>query len=247
MISGKKLISGKTKSKAVSRIARSKAAQKAAKGAGRLAFKGGKGEARLISRAMRPQGSREQGNFRYLMYGFFGLAGFAAGALLRRTKSSSDEAPSEPSSSAGGTGHHAPDPGSPAGERGRTWGTGTPVGEAGGGAGGQYQRPEDPNRTGAGREYSDPSTGPLVGQQHRGGIADVPEQQEEVEQRIRTGIGEDPRTMNLERVNVEVNDGVAELRGKAPSPESREAASEIAARAEGVREVRNLLQVNGHR
>jgi hypothetical protein len=107
--------------------------------------------------------------------------------------------------------------------------------------GGTYQRPEDSNRTGAEREYSDPGSGPLIGEQHRGDVEGVPEQQEEVEQRIRTRIGEDPRTMDLPRVNVEVNDGVAELRGTAPSEEAKAAVGEIASGTEGVREVRNLL------
>jgi osmotically-inducible protein OsmY len=48
----------------------------------------------------------------------------------------------------------------------------------------------------------------------------------------------------LPRVNVEVNDGVAELRGEAPSEEARAAAGEIAADIDGVHEVRNLLTVN---
>jgi hypothetical protein len=107
--------------------------------------------------------------------------------------------------------------------------------------GGTQQRPEDPNRTGAEREYSDPASGPLIGEQHRGDVEGVPEQQEEVEQRIRTRIGEDPRTMDLPRVNVEVNDGVAELRGTAPSEEAKAAVGEIASGTEGVSEVRNLL------
>jgi hypothetical protein len=45
----------------------------------------------------------------------------------------------------------------------------------------------------------------LIGEQHRGGVEGVGEQQEEVEQRIRTRIGEDPRTADMPRVNVEVN------------------------------------------
>jgi osmotically-inducible protein OsmY len=72
----------------------------------------------------------------------------------------------------------------------------------------------------------------------------VGEQQEEVEQRIRTQIGEDPRTMDMPRVNVEVNDGIAELRGEAPSEEAKAAAGEIASGVEGVREVRNLITVS---
>lgn len=110
--------------------------------------------------------------------------------------------------------------------------------------GGTQQRPEDPNRTGAERSYSDPSTGPLIGEQRRGSVEGVAEQQVEVEQRIRTRIGEDPRTINMPRVNVEVNDGVAELRGEAHSEEAKAAAGEIASGVEGVRDVRNLLTVN---
>ena len=110
--------------------------------------------------------------------------------------------------------------------------------------GGTYQRPEDANRTGAERSYSDASSGPLIGEQRRGGVEGVGEQQEEVEQRIRTRLGEDPRTMDMPRVNVEVNDGVADLRGQAPSEEAKAAAGEIASSIEGVREVRNLIAVS---
>lgn len=124
------------------------------------------------------------------------------------------------------------------------------VGRAGGsdsssnGAGGSgHQRPEEANRTGAERGYSDPSSGPLIGERHRGRVGDVPVQQEEVENRIRTRIGEDPRTREMPHVNVEVNDGVAELRGVASSEEIKQAAAEIAADTEGVREVRNHLTV----
>ncbi len=114
----------------------------------------------------------------------------------------------------------------------------------GGTAGETHQRPEDPNRTGAERGYSDPSAGPLIGEQRRGSTEGVSEQQEEVEQRIRTRIGEDPRTMDMPRVNVEVNDGVAELRGQAPSEEAKAAAGEIASGVEGVSDVRNLITVS---
>jgi osmotically-inducible protein OsmY len=84
----------------------------------------------------------------------------------------------------------------------------------------------------------------LIGRQHGAGPPEVGEQQEEVEQRIRTRIGEDPRTAMIPRVNVEVNDGMAELRGVAPSEEVRRAAGEIANGTEGVREVRNLITVD---
>ncbi|MBD0253898.1 MAG: BON domain-containing protein [Rubrobacter sp.] len=70
------------------------------------------------------------------------------------------------------------------------------------------------------------------------------QEQEELEQRIRTNIGEDPRTAEMPRVNVQVNDGVAELRGTAPSEDAKLAAGEIAQEVDGVREVRNLITVS---
>ena len=48
----------------------------------------------------------------------------------------------------------------------------------------------------------------------------------------------------MPRVNVEVIDGIAELRGVAPSEDAKLAAGEIAQGVEGVREVRNLIQVS---
>ena len=215
--------------------------------AGKAALKVGKGQAKLARQAMRP---REPRGGRLLKYGFFALLGLAVGAAIARSRGGG--ASGESSSFTGTTGHHSPDPGSPAGQRGETWGSGTPTGTVdseGGTAGGasdpgSHQSPGDPNRTGAERGYSDPSSGPLIGEQHRGGVEGVGEQQEEVEQRIRTRIGEDPRTADMPRVNVEVNDGVAELRGAAPSEEARQAAGEIAQESEGVREVRNLITVS---
>ena len=219
-----------------------KVAPKAGKVAGRAALKAGKGQAKLARAAV---SSKEPTGSRFLKYGLFALAGFAFGAILSRSKG--DEGAS--SSFTGTTGQHTPDPSSPAGQRGETWGSGTPTGSAGGGAAGASdpaapQRPEDPNRTGAEREYSDPSAGPLIGEQHRGSVAGVGESQEEAEQRIRTRLGEDPRTADMPRVNVEVVDGVAELRGAAPSPEARDAAGEIASEVAGVTEVRNLIVVS---
>jgi hypothetical protein len=190
-------------------------APKAGKAAGKTAWKLGKGQAKLTRRAMT---SQEPTGLRFLKYGFFALIGLAVGTLIARRNGSS-----------------------PAGQREETWGTETPTGTAGGDA---HQRPEDPNRTGAERSYSDPSAGPLIGEQRRGSVEGVTEQQEELEQRIRTRIGEDPRTMDMPRVNVEVNDGVAELRGVAPSEEAKAAAGEIASSIEGVREVRNLITVS---
>jgi hypothetical protein len=200
---------------------------------GKAAWKLGKAEAKLIRRAMSSQESKKS---RYLKYGFFVLLGLAVGAAIARSKKG--ETSGESSSFTGTTGPH--DPGTPAEQRGQTWGSGTPTGTAGGGG---QQGPEGANRTGAEREYSDPSSGPLIGEQHSD-VEGVGEQQEEIEQRIRTHIGEDPRTAEMPRVNVEVNDGIAELRGAAPSEDARLAAGEIAQQVEGVREVRNLIQVS---
>jgi hypothetical protein len=197
--------------------------------AGKAAWKLGKAEAKLIRRAMSAQESKKS---RYFKYGIFTLIGLAIGAAIARSKKG--ETPEGSSSYTGTTGPHAPDPGSPAGERGQTWGSGTPVGTAGGGGA---------NRTGAERDYSDPASGPLIGEQHSD-VEGVGEQQEEIEQRIRTNIGEDPRTAEMPRVNVEVNDGIAELRGVAPSEDAKLAAGEIAQQVEGVREVRNLITVS---
>jgi hypothetical protein len=209
-----------------------------------MALKGGKAQARLAKQAL---GSQEPAGPRYLKYGFFALVGFAIGALVARSSNREDA-----STFTGATGQHTPDFGSPAGQRGETWGSGTPTGAAGGAAGAvsdpsrpeSLQRPEDPNRTGTGRDYSDPSSGPLVGRTHRGRIGEVPEQQEEVENRIRTRVGEDSRTADLPHLNVEVNDGVADIRGEVHSEEERQAVEEIASAVEGVTEVRNLLTVN---
>ena len=208
----------------------------AGRAAGRVAWKAGKSEAKLIRRAMSAQQSRKS---RYFKYGLFLLVGLAIGAAIARSRKN-EGASGESSSYTGTTGHHAPDAGSPAGQRGETWGSGTPTGTAGGGG---HQRPGGDPRTGAERDYSDPSSGPLIGEQH-GPVEGVGEQQEELEQRIRTNIGEDPRTAEMPRVNVEVNDGVAELRGTAPSEDAKLAAGEIAQEVDGVREVRNLITVS---
>jgi hypothetical protein len=225
------------KKKAVGAAVGAKAARGAARGAGKMALKGG-------ARAVAP---RDPATTRYLRYGFFALVGFAIGALVARSGNREDA-----STFTGTTGQHTPDFGSPAGQRGETWGSETPTEAAGGAAGSvsdptkpaSAQRPEDPNRTGTGRDYSDPSSGPLIGRTHRGRIGEVPEQQEEVENRIRTRVGEDSRTADLPHLNVEVNDGVADLRGEVHSEDERQAVEEIASSVEGVTEVRNLLTVN---
>jgi hypothetical protein len=192
---------------------------RAAKGASKVGLKGGKAQARLVGRALSPG---EPAGARFLKYGFFALVGFAVGTILARL---------------GGRGASSSLSDS------ETWGTDRPTDAPSDPA--RPQRPEDPNRTGPEREYSDPSSGPLIGRSHRAaGVQEIPEQQEEIENRIRTRIGEDPRTMRMPRLNVEVNDGVAELRGEAPSQEAKEAAGEIAGSIEGVGEIRNLIAVN---
>lgn len=213
-----------------------KIAPVAGKAAGKTAWKLGKAEAKLIRHALR---SREPRGARFFKYGLFALGGFALGAVV--AKLAGDNNSSSYSDTA--TGVHGPAPDSPAARRGETWGSGTTVGTAGGGAG-SHQRPADVNRTGGERDYSDPSSGPLIGERHGRGAGDVGEQQEEIENRIRTRVGEDARTAGAPRINVEVNDGVAELRGPAASEEVKEAVGEIAAGVEGVREVRNLLTVS---
>src|SRR5919107_4715681 len=201
-----------------------KVAPKAGRAAGKIAWKAGKSEAKLIRRAMSAQQSRKS---RYFKYAIFTLVGLAIGAAIARSRK-------DASSFTDTTGQHAPDPGSPAANRGETWGSGTPTGAAGGGG---------PQGTGAERDYSDPSSGPLIGE-HHGTVEGVGEEQDDLEQRIRTNIGEDPRTAEMPRVNVEVNDGIAELRGVAPSEDAKLAAGENAPTGEEVREVRNLIQVS---
>ncbi len=205
-----------------------KGAGKAALGAGKVIKGGAKSRtarkatgkaARGASRVALKGGTQvaspgKSAGFRFLRYGFFAIAGFAVGALVARSSSREDASSS--------------------------WGSGTDIGTAPS----QHQRPDDQNRTGAERDYSDPSSGPLVGRSHRGRIGDVPEQQEEVENRIRTRVGEDPRTADVPHLNVEVNDGVADIRGEVHSEEEKQAVEEIASSVEGVTEVRNLLTVN---
>jgi hypothetical protein len=199
-------------------------APKAGRVAGRGAWRAGRGQAKLVKRAL---SSREPRAARYVKYGFFALVGLAIGAVLSRSRSTDDT-----SSSFTGT------------EGGQTWGTGTAGQTDVGTVPSEHQRPEDPNRTGPERDYSDPSSGPLIGRDRPSEPPpEIPVQHEEVENRIRTRIGEDPRTMEMPHVNVEVNDGVAELRGVAPSEEAKQAAGEIAASVEGVSEVRNLISV----
>lgn len=229
------MASKKTKGAKIGARVGAKAVPVAGSTAGKVAWKAGKSEAKLIRRAMSAQQSRKS---RYSKYGLFLLIGLAVGAAIARSRKNG-EASGESSSYTGTTGQHAPEAGSPAGQRGETWGSGTPTGTAGGGA---QQSPGDNNLTGAERDYSDPSSGPLIGE-HHSAVEGVGEEQEELVQRVRTNIGEDPRTAEMPRVNVEVNDGVAELRGTAPSEDAKLAAGEIAQEVDGVREVRNLITV----
>src|ERR671921_1653427 len=224
------MASKKTKGATAGAKVAAKVAPRAGRAAGKVAWKAGKGEAKLIRKAMTAQQSRKS---RYFKYAFFALVGLAVGAAIARSRKD-DGTSDESSSFTGTTGPHAPDSGSPAGQRGETWGSGTPTGTAGGGGA---------QGTDAGRDYSDPSSGPLIGEHHEP-VEGVGEEQDDLEQRIRTNIGEDPRTAELPRVNVEVNDGVAELRGVAPSEDAKLAAGEIAQAVEGVREVRNLITVS---
>ena len=57
-------------------------APKAGKAAGKAAWKLGKGEAKLVRRAM---SSREPKAARFVKYGFFALAGLAIGTLIGRS------------------------------------------------------------------------------------------------------------------------------------------------------------------
>jgi hypothetical protein len=195
-----------------------KTGRKTVRGAGKATLKGG-------SRVLTPGRSIVPP---YLKYGFFALIGFAVGALVARSGNRQDA-----STLTGTTGQHTPDAGGSAAGM-----VSDPAAPA------SHQRSEDPNRTGAEREYSDPSTGPLIGRSHRDRTEDIPVQEEEVENRIRTRVGEDPRTLDLPHLNVEVNDGVADIRGEAHTEEEKQAVEEIASNTEGVTEVRNLLTVN---
>src|SRR4029453_6563888 len=80
-----------------------KVVPRAGRAAGKVAWKAGKGEAKLIRRAMSAQQSRKS---RYFKYAIFTLIGLAIGAAIARSRKggTSDESSSFP----GRTGHHAP-------------------------------------------------------------------------------------------------------------------------------------------
>lgn len=199
-----------------------------AKTAGKVGVKAGK--ARVRRAAPEVVAPANKG---WMKFGLVAVAGFALGALFGRSKSDGTSSEYTPT-----TGHHAPDPGSPAGRRGQTWGSGANLGSAGGGTSAPQQ-----NRS-QGSSAVGPTSAPLIGQESRPRADVGTELQQEVEQRVKTSFGEDPRTQNIPRVNVEVNDGVADLRGSVPSEAAKQAAGEIALATEGVREVRNLITVS---
>lgn len=204
-----------------------KSAGKAGLRAGKVGVKAGKvGAKHKASNVGTPTASRG-----WMKFGLVAVAGFALGALFGRSKS--DGASSDYTST---TGHHSPDAGSPAGQRGQTWGSGSSLNNAGGGAG-------TTGGASSGGSAMGPTSAPLIGEQ-RGPQTDIAtERQQEVEQRVKTRLGEDSRTQGMPRVNVEVNDGIADLRGPAPTEAAKQAVGEIALATEGVREVRNLMTV----
>lgn len=224
---------GKAGAKGLGRLARGAAKVKAGKEAGRAGTKGlakaGRGAGKYAAKRGRKEvkiaeknlGSRSSGGSRLLKFGLLVVAGLSIGALVGRLMSS-QKSQQDDSSSTGSSG------------------------QGGSSSTGTAERPSEGENVDndSQRAHSDPSSGPLIGTDHEGDKEGVTEDQPEVAQRIRTSLGEDERTSDMSRVNVEVSDGVAELRGEAPSDDAKEAAGEIAAEAEGVSEVRNLIEVN---
>lgn len=236
----RRIVSNKTKARAARKAAPivARGGVKAAKATGRHAVRGAKAEAKLARQALR---SSEPKSARYAKYAIFAIAGFAFGSLIGRLGGEGRNGTS--SSFSGGTGLHTPEPGSPAADRGQTWGSGSTVGGAGGASeAANYQTPGEANRVGVDREYSDPAAGPLIGRESSAGV-DMTERNQITEQRVRTGIGEQVDTEDLPKINVEVNDGIAELRGPVPSEDLKRKIGEVASGTEGVREVRNNLTV----
>lgn len=234
-----KVVSSGTKARIARKAApvAARGGAKVAKASGRHAIRGAKTEARLAKAAL---SSREPRSARYTKYALFAVAGLAFGALLGRIGGKQGETSA---SFTGGTGAHAPQSGSPAAERGQTWGTGSSVGAAGGAsAAANYQTPGEANQIGADREFSDPASGPLIGEGGHPGL-DMTERNQIIEQQIRTAIGEQIETEGMPKINVEVNDGVVDIRGPVPSEDTRRKIGEIAASTDGVREVRNELTV----
>ncbi|MGB3632470.1 MAG: BON domain-containing protein [Rubrobacteraceae bacterium] len=221
---------GKAGAKGIGRLARGAAKAKAGKEAGKAGTKGlakvgrgaskyaakrGKKEIKIAEKNLNSGGS---GGSRLLKFGLLVIAGLSIGALVGRLMSS-QESQQDESPSTGASGQD---------------------GSSSSGSSGQSSTSE----ADLPRGHSDPSSGPLIGSDHDANIEGVTEDQPELEQRIRTSIGEDERTRDMPRVNVEVSDGVAELRGEAASEDAKDAAGEIAASVEGISEVRNLIEVN---
>lgn len=125
---------------------------------------------------------------------------------------------------------------------------GSLIGRAGGGKSEtssslNYQAPGEANQVGADRDFSDPASGPLIGEETRPEM-DMTERNQITEQRVRTGIGEQVDTKGLPKINVEVNDGIVDLRGPVPSEEIKQTIESVASNTQGVREVRNNLTVD---
>ncbi len=66
-----------------------------------------------------------------------------------------------------------------------------------------------------------------------------------VEERIRARVGGDPRTRDLPPVSIEVDDGMAWIDGSVPSPEDKEALTEVVGAVDGVNIVVNRVAVGG--
>ena len=99
------------------------AAPKARRVARKTAWKAVKVEAKLVRHAL---SSKEPRSARFLKYGFFALVGLAIGTVISRSGREDSF-----SSFTDTTGHHTPEAGNPASQRGQTWGSGTPTGTVG--------------------------------------------------------------------------------------------------------------------
>src|SRR5215217_853831 len=99
------MASKKTKGATAGAKVAAKVAPRAGRAAGKVAWQAGKGEAKLIRKAMSAQQSRKS---RYFKYAFFALVGLAVGAGIARSRKD-DGTSGEAPSFTGSTGHHAPD------------------------------------------------------------------------------------------------------------------------------------------
>ena len=201
---------------------------KAGRGAGKYAAKKGKREVRVAEKNLSNSGG--SGGSRLLKFGLLVAAGLSIGAFVGRLMANQETEQGESSTGTGASDQNGSSSSSSSSSS-------TSSSESSGAT-------TATNEEDLPRGHSDPSSGPLIGTDHEGDIEGVTEDHQEVENRIRTSIGEDERTRAMPRPNIEVNGGVAELRGVVPSEEVKEAAGEIAAETEGVSEVRNLIEVN---